>query len=581
MKVCYEARGGRKYAYRCTSKREPGKKYPTTVKEYLGVVDPETGNIIPKKVQSEAFNFTLKDRGFRTKDYGNVLLIKHVADQLGIGEDLDFSLGTASKGTLALAMAQAMAPSPFMDTQYVIGGSYIPEIVGVTGLDFSSQRLSDMTKVLGEATGCMEDLFALRAKRCSDPTFLYDITSQSTYSDMEGQAEWGHNRDGEPLKQMNLGLLTDKEGIPVAFDLFPGSISDISTLKRLVGDMKRRSPGCRLVADRGFESAANIAAMMENGIDFIVPCKINTKAVKSLVTDFSKDVMRPEHDRMHNGHVYSVQERMLGIVEEDGAFSYVTDSDPGFADAEHRVKAYVCFDSKKRSDDEQELKSSLMEVVKELDGKKARDPKERFSKRAGWMAKYLEMEVDGDGAMRISYRQNAMTFFRNRAGMFVMLTPDADWETVMTSYDARNCVEMAFDILKTELDGRRMRTGDPVRARGRFLVKFIALMIRVRMQNVISAGGIRDLTVDNALMSASNYKIIDDRGLKVRTELPKRVRQIFELFGVEDPEDINSADAQERCSSKSGNFGLEVSLLLRTMDSAVVAHSSAFFLDLV
>ena len=544
MKVCYEIRGDKKYAYRSTSKREPGKKYPTTIKEYLGVVDPETGNIIPKKVQSEAFNFTLKDRGFRTKDYGNVLLIKHIADELGIGSDLDYSFGTASKGTLALAMAQAMAPSPFMDTQYVIESSYIPEIVGVTGIDFSSQRLSEMTKILGEATGCMEDLFVLRTKRCSDATFLYDITSQSTYSDMKGQAEWGHNRDGESLKQLNIGLLTDKEGIPVAFDLFPGSVSDITTLKRLVGDMKQRSPGCRLVADRGFESASNIATMMDNGIDFIIPCTITTKAVKSLITDFSKDVMRPEYDRMHNGHVYSVRERTLGIIEDDGNCAYVTDSDPEFKDAKHKVKAYVCFDSKKRSDDEQELKSSLMRIIKELDGKKVRDPSETFSKKAKWMVKYLDMTVDGEGKMHISYRQNAMTFFRNRAGMFVMLTPDADWDAVMTSYDARNCVEMAFDILKSELDGRRIRTGDPVRARGRFLVKFIALMIRVRMQNVISKSKMKDLTVENALMSASNYKIIDDRGLKVRTELPKRVRQIFEIFGVEDPEDVNTVNAQ-------------------------------------
>ena len=236
---------------------------------------------------------------------------------------------------------------------------------------------------------------------------------------------------------------------------------------------------------------------------------------------------------------------MLGIVEDDGSFAYVTDSNPEFKDAKHRVKAYVCFDSKKRSDDEQELKSSLMKIIKELDGKKVRNPSEVFSKKAKWMMKYLEMTLDDEGKMRISYKQNAMTFFRNRAGMFVMLTPDADWDTVMTSYDARNCVEMAFDILKSELDGRRIRTGDPVRARGRFLVKFIALMIRVRMQNVISSSKMKDLTVENALMSASNYKIIDDRGLKVRTELPKRVRQIFDIFGVADPEDINSANGQE------------------------------------
>lgn len=141
-----------------------------------------------------------------------MLLIKHVADELGIGEDLDCSFGTASKGTLALAMAQAMAPTPFTGTQYVIDGSYIPGIVDATGIDFSSQRLSEMTGILGEATGCIEDLFVLRTKRCSDPTFLHDIASQSTYSEMKGQAEWEHDRDGVSLKQLNIGLLTDKKG---------------------------------------------------------------------------------------------------------------------------------------------------------------------------------------------------------------------------------------------------------------------------------------------------------------------------------------------------------------------------------
>lgn len=127
----------------------------------------------------------------------------------------------------------------------------------------------------------------------------------------------------------------------MAFDLFPGSVSDITALRRLAGDMKMRSSGCRLVEDRGFESASNIAAMMDSGIGFIIPCTVGTKAVKSIIIDFSRDVMCSEYDRMHNGHVYSVQERMLGIVECDAGFACVTDSDPEFDDAKHRVKVYV------------------------------------------------------------------------------------------------------------------------------------------------------------------------------------------------------------------------------------------------
>jgi len=181
----------------------------------------------------------------------------------------------------------------------------------------------------------------------------------------------------------------------------------------------------------------------------------------------------------------------------------------------------------------------LTKVVNDLDGKRAGGPEATFARKAKWAAKYLEMTLDEEGRMKMGYRQNALSFFRNRAGMFVMLTPGADWNTVMTSYDARNNVGTAFGILKSELDGKGVRTGDSVHARGRFLIRFPALMIRVRMQNIMAESRSKYLTVENALLSTATYKIIDERGLKVRTEKTKRVRQIFEIFGVTDPESLN------------------------------------------
>ena len=535
MKVSYEERGGRKYAYRSTSRREPGKKYPVTIKEYLGVVDPETGAIIPKKVKTESMKFTLKDGSFRIKDYGNVMVAKKVCDDIGLLEDLSLSFGNADRSILCLAMAQALAPTPFMDTEITMESTYIRETLGMGGTDFSSQRMSEITKILGESTGCMDDLFTLRAKRFSGDRFLYDLTSQSTYSELGGFAEWGKNRDGESLKQINIGLATSSKGDPIAFEMFPGSVSDIVTLKRFSQSMNAKVPGCTLVMDRGFESAGNIASMMEDGIDFVMPSTVSSKVMRKLLTDFAPDVTKPEFDRIHDGHVYSVQERSVGIVETEEGFEYVSDDDENFEHSKFRLRAYVCFDSKKRSDDEQELKMALMEKIKELDGKKFRDPTQTFAKKAGWTSKYLDFELDDEGRMKVSYKNNAMTFFRNRAGMFIMLTPNMDWESSMTAYDTRNYVEMAFDIFKNELDGKRGRTGDPVRARGRLFIKFLALMIRVRIQLMVAEGNIKGLTVENMLMSAATYKIIDDNGLRVRNEKTKRVREIFNLFGVEDP----------------------------------------------
>ena len=545
MAIRYEERNGKKYAYRCTSKRVPGKKNPVSMKEYLGVVDPDTGNLIPKKISTDTMKFTLKDGSFRVKDYGNVMVAKKVCDDLCLLDDLSMSFAGAEKPLLCLAMAQALLPTPYMDTDLTLESTYIRESIGVGEMDFPSQRMSEITRTIGEATGCMEDFFTLRARRSEGSNFLYDITSQSTYSEPMGMAEWGKDRDGESLKQMNIGLVTNDLGDPIAFDLFPGSIADMTTLKGFVSDMKARVPGCTLVMDRGFENAGNVAEMMSSGIDFVMPCTVASKAVKKLLTDFAPDVTGPGYDRIHDGHVYSVCERELGIVGVGDGFSYVTDDDPLFDSSVHRVHAYACFDSKKRSDDEQELKKALMAKMKELEGRRFDDPAKSFNREAGWLSKYLEYTVDDEGLMRLSYRNNAMTFFRNRAGMFVMITPNMDWDTVMTSYDVRNNVEMAFDIFRSELDGRRGRTGDPVRARGRLFIKFLALMIRVRMQRIVSGSGIKGLTVENMLLSAGTYKMIDDRGMLVRTERTKRVREIFALFGVVDPDQLPTTEPSE------------------------------------
>ena len=54
----------------------------------------------------------------------------------------------------------------------------------------------------------------------------------SSYSEHQ-PLEYGYNRDGLDLPQINLFLIEDKDmGIQVMNDLCPGSISDVSTLKK-------------------------------------------------------------------------------------------------------------------------------------------------------------------------------------------------------------------------------------------------------------------------------------------------------------------------------------------------------------
>ena len=127
------------------------------------------------------------------------------------------------------------------------------------------------------------------------------------------------------------------------------------------------------------------------------------------------------------------------------AGNYLTGSDIRFGQCACRIRAYACYDSKKRSDNKQMLKSAPIEKIKEWDGEKFGDPIGSFAKKMGRMSRYIEYKMDGKGCLKVRHKNNAMTFFRNRIG-----------------------------ILKNEPDGRHGRTGDPVRARGCLPIEFPA-----------------------------------------------------------------------------------------------------------
>lgn len=139
----------------------------------------------------------------------------------------------------------------------------IRELQGIKG-SFASPRMSEPMKTLGGSYGNLEDIFEMRLK-CTDSALSYDLTSASTNSCIKEWAGRGHNRDNERMKQMNVGLVTDRHGVPAMFELYPGSIADASTLERTVeraGELK--GSDCTLVMDRGFGSAANLKYMLEN-----------------------------------------------------------------------------------------------------------------------------------------------------------------------------------------------------------------------------------------------------------------------------------------------------------------------------
>ena len=106
----------------------------------------------------------------------------------------------------------------------------------------------------------------------------------------------------------------------------------------------------------------------------------------------------------------------------------------------------------------------------------------------------------------------------------------------------------AFDVYKNDLDGGRSRTGNPERARGRLFIKFISLMMRIRIQNVLrdhdaqvlatkaKNDSVNNMTVDEVLLSLNTVFAIGNTGDWRLTAVSKNVREIYKVFDLDPPE---------------------------------------------
>lgn len=548
--IYYVERNGQKYAYESVSRRVPGRKNPVTEKTYLGKVDPETGKIIPK----ESKKLPAEEH---VRKYGCVTVLDRIQSDLGIMDDLRECFPDIAENIMATAMAVAIDPTPFDDIHFTVDENGLKDRLRLRG-NLSPPVLSDMTKDLGQRLSAMDSFFSHRAARmAADGTYAIDITSNSTYSEMGGYAEWGYNRDGEPLPQIEIVLVTNAEGIPLAFQMLPGSIADVASLGSTVEWMESLGIWGRLVADRGFENANNISSLLDRGIEFTIPANAREMPIKKLMTKARKVMKDSDSIRRHEGRTYRVAEYEVGIADLEDGHRYVTRLDPtekGYESENalfetcRRVKAFVILDPRKAADDMDSLMSAIERAELELEGTVRRDPAKEFSKLPAFVRSHLDWNVDDDGVMHIERLQNSFSFDSNRAGMFVMLASEGTgWEEMMSSYDTRDWVEKAFDVYKTDADGSRSRTGDPDRARARFFIKMLALIMRIHIQNrlrdhereILSTKRKKDnvcgLTVNGLMRTLGTLMVIVSPGYVRLTPPSKTVREIFSLFGLEEP----------------------------------------------
>ena len=476
-----------------------------------------------------------------------MVVLDAVQRTLGIEEDLKTVFGDMTANILACAMAQVMEPSVMDEVHLTVEESVLGEYLCLRG-DLSPATLSDLTQELGSSLALMDDFFDLRLEHDKGRVSVFDITSVSTYSNVNGWAEYGYNRDGEALRQLGWLLITGSDGIPKAFVMLPGSVSDISTLQTVVAAFRDKMLDGDALFDRGFESASNVRYLLKEGISFVTPSNLTAKAVKTLLSKAHTAVRSAENQSILDGERYGHVTYRIGIISEgddtECRYAYVDEDDEGFEES-MKLSAHVIYDPRSEVKANDSLLSEVMTLQQELKGMKIGQAKKLLAKRRSQIIKALNLEADEHGNATVTVNYNSISFSSNRAGMFILLTPEnMSWDTAMTSYGIRNEVEEAYDAFKNDMDGNRLRTGDPERARGRFFIRFLSLMILVFIRRRLRKYSesltpkqrkddkVHNMSVREVLRSLNTILAVGSTGEWKLTHVTKTNRQLFNALGL-------------------------------------------------
>jgi len=136
-------------------------------------------------------------------------------------------------------------------------------------------------KVYGELFGTTFDIL------------LYDITSTYFEGEAKGnpQAKRGYSRDGRPdCVQVCIALVVTPEGLPLAYEVFDGNRTDVTTVDEIVETMREKYGHERRtwVMDRGMVSEENLDMLREAKANYLVGTP------KSLLKHVERDLL--EHD---------------------------------------------------------------------------------------------------------------------------------------------------------------------------------------------------------------------------------------------------------------------------------------------
>jgi hypothetical protein len=380
-----------------------------------------------------------------------------------------------------------------------------------------------------------EELFGHLRQRWSDlfgaryEVLLYDLTS--TYFECDVPADeadprrFGYSRDQRSdCVQVVVALVVTPEGLPLAYEMFPGNTADKTTLRGMLATIRRRYGAAERIwiMDRGIPTEEILAELRtaEVGVRYLVGTP------KGRLTRYEAALAERPWQAVH-------PQLRVKLLPQDGEL-YVLAESQARAGKERgmrrrRLKAYW-----RRLGELQRQRPTRDQLLKKLGA---------AQERVGRLATSLvQVEVTDDGTFTYRLDRQKLRAVRAREGRYLLRTNLAadDPELIWRCYLQLCFVEEAFRTLKGDLGLRPIFHQRPDRIEAHLFVAFLAYCLSVTLRQQLRglAGGLMPRTVFEKLATVQLLDVVvpttDGRELLLvrHTEPDRDVQLVLDRLGL-------------------------------------------------
>ncbi|UUD35596.1 transposase [Mycoplasmopsis caviae] len=396
-----------------------------------------------------------------TISVGSVLVMQHIMNELGISRILDEIFEDKSDLIKSLpiyyvnertSVHQHFSNWLFDNFSYLENVPSNSTISRLINQEVTSKKINEFLKLWTESLhNSSLDLNKILVS--------IDSTNFNVNSNKIDLSEYGKAKIDEKLRQINLAYaLEQKSGLPLFYDIFPGSITDQTQCELMLQKaLDYKFKDVRFVMDRGYFTGENVKYLNDNKLEFIIMARDYYSTLKKLINDNKHQITNKSKTYLEDHNCFGVKTRAKVFIDDNNEyFVYLMYSD---------VKASL----------EREIYNNKIQIFKN----QLRNVKKINDGIINTYSKYFDFVVDENDNIKTIYtNDNERQRAYDNAGYYALISNvDLSVEEVLESYRNRDVIEKTFMALKSNIGFEKRHVGNVIAIESRTFLVFISTII--------------------------------------------------------------------------------------------------------